>query len=62
MFLFGCAALDAEDYETQIAWFDVSVVETVGNGVRWSGAVDAMAFESCEAFLLDRDDDFIAAQ
>src|SRR5262245_46756890 len=62
VFLFGCATLNAKHDQTQVAWLDASVVEAVRNGARRHGAVDPMALEPRDAFLLDGDNDLIAAQ
>jgi len=62
VFLLGGATLNTQDYETQVARLDARVIETVSNGVRRSGAVDSMPLESREAFLLNRDNNLVAAQ
>src|SRR5215210_609643 len=55
-------ALNAEDHEAEIRWRDAGVVQTVSNGSRRPGAVNTMTLETCKPFLLDRDDNLVAAQ
>ena len=54
--------LNTENYETQIGWLYASVIQTVSDRVRGSGAVDPMSLVACESLLLDGDDNAIAFQ